>query len=129
MREQNANTPRPSRASDWMAELNEGELEPAQKAALADWLRESPGNVREFLEANLLAQDLRDLPVSREQLDDWVKEVREGRAPIPLEVPNTPSFINEAQHVGGARPRNRLRSWSIAASVALIALFGAGTYL
>lgn len=129
MREQNGHTPRPSRASDWMAELNEGELEPAQKAALADWLRESPLNVRELLEANLLAQDLRDLPVTREQLEEWVKEVREARLPIPLAVTGTPSFVDEARHGDRTLPRSVLRSWSIAASVALITLFGAATYM
>jgi transmembrane sensor len=128
MTEQNAHSARPTDASDWMAELNQGELEPAQKAALADWLRESPVNVREFLEANLLAQDMRDIAVSREQLEDWVKQVREARPPIPFPVTGMPSSVNLASQVNRAQSRNRFRVWSIAASVALVVMFGAMTY-
>jgi transmembrane sensor len=129
MRESNADTPRPTSASDWMAELNQGELDPERKAALTDWLRESPLNVREFLEANLLAQDLRDVPVSREQLEDWVKEVREARSPIPLAVTGTTSVFDAAPRSDRVQRRNRRRAWSIAASLALVASFGAAAYM
>lgn len=128
MREHKADNPRPAAASDWIAELGQGELDPAQKAALADWLRESPRNVREFLDATLLAQDLRDVPVSREQLDDWVKEARESRSPIPLTATGAPSSFDETVRVDRA-PRSRLRTWSIAASVAFVAMTGAATYM
>lgn len=129
MRERKSDTARPTNASDWMAELNQGELEPAQKAALTDWLRESPVNVRELLEANLLAQDIRDIPVTREQLEDWVREARDAQPPIPLAVTGSPSFLNEAPHADREPPRRRLGAWSIAASAALVALFGAGWYV
>ena len=127
MREK-ADTP-PTTASDWMAELGQGDLDPAQKAALTDWLRESPRNVRELIETTLLARDIRDIPVSREQLDEWVKEVREGRPPIPLAVAGTPSSFNEAAHVDRAPARSWLRTWAMAASVAFVAVMGTATYL
>lgn len=119
----------PSSASDWMAELNHGELEPARRAALTDWLRESPVNVRELLEAHLLAQDIRDIPVSREQLEDWINDAREERPPIPLAVTDTPCFVEAARHGDRTPLRNRIRSWSMAASIALVALSGVATYM
>ncbi|MBL8265655.1 FecR family protein [Steroidobacter sp.] len=129
MREQKADTSRPTTASDWMAELGQGELDPAQKSELADWLRESPRNVREFLEATLLGQDLRDTAVSREQLDDWVKEVRESRPAIPFTATSKASLADETPVTGREQSRSRLRTWGIAASVALVATISAATYL
>jgi len=37
-------------ASSWMIELEEGEIDPAQRAQFDQWLRRSPENVRAFLE-------------------------------------------------------------------------------
>lgn len=125
MREQKVDTAHPTTASDWMAELGQRELEPEQKAALTDWLRESPRNVRELLEATLLERDIRDVPVSPEQLDEWVKEARESRAPIPLPVARS----DADPHSDRATPRSKLRTWSIAASVAFVALIGGATYM
>lgn len=125
MREQKVDTTRLTTASDWMAELGQQELEPDQKAALTDWLRESPRNVREMLEATLLEQDIRDVPVSRDQLDEWVKEARESRAPSPLPV----AGFDAASQPDRAKPRSKLRAWSIAASVAFVAMIGGAAYL
>lgn len=128
MKEHKADRSGPAAASDWIAELGQGELDPARKAALADWLRESPRNVREFLEATLLAQDLRDVSVSRAQLDAWVEEAREPRSPIPITGTGTPASFDAAACADRA-PRSRRRSWTIAASVAFVAMAGAATYL
>ena len=50
-------------APEWIAELTERELTLSQKAALTDWLRESPIHVRDFLQLTLLHQDLAALPI------------------------------------------------------------------
>lgn len=129
MTDQRVDPSRPTSASDWMAELGQRELDPAQKAELADWLRESPRNVREFLEATLLGQDIRDTAVSREQLDEWVKEARESRPPIPFAAASR-SLADDVSHSDRAvKPRNRLQAWGIAASVALVTTISAATYL
>lgn len=126
MREQKADPSNPATASDWIAEIGQGELDPAQQAALADWLRESPRNVRELLETTLLAQDVRDIPLSREQLDEWVEEARRSRPVIPFT--GSSSALDDAQ-LDRAPPRNGLRAWAMAASVALVVMISAATYV
>jgi len=72
-------------APEWITELAERELTSSQKAALTDWLRESPIHVRDFLQLTLLHQDLAALPIDVDELDTWVREARStALAPIPL---------------------------------------------
>jgi transmembrane sensor len=125
MRDQNPDNRRATTASDWMAELGSGELAPAQKAALADWLRESPRNVREFLELTLLEQDLRESAPSRQQLDEWVAAAR-AMKPIPIATGRDAAASSAVRARDEQKPiRNRIRSWSLAASVALVVMVSA----
>lgn len=124
--------PRIETATDWLAELGGAEPGPAEKAALTDWLRESPRNVRDFLELTLLDQDLRATPLEPQQVREWVKEVRD-LAPTPIttahdtrssrahKVAATPEATSR-----GMSTRSKLRTWGIAASLALAVVMGAG---
>ena len=62
----------PANASEWLAEAGDDGLTASQKAALADWLRESPVHVREFLQTTLIQQNLGKLRISSEQIETWV---------------------------------------------------------
>jgi transmembrane sensor len=66
----------PANASEWLSEAGNEELTPSQRAALADWLRESPVHVREFLQMTLIQQDLGELNISPEQIESWVNEAK-----------------------------------------------------
>ena len=77
----------PSSAAEWAAELADGELTDAQRAALTDWLRESPVHVRELLQLTLIHRDFAALAIGPEQREVWVQEVRaSAQAPTPLLV-------------------------------------------
>jgi transmembrane sensor len=116
---------RAATAPEWMAELGSVEFGPAQKAALADWLRESPRNVRDFLELTLLDQDLREVPVSAQQVNDWVAEVREMK-PTPIAaMRDTSPALDMIERHDRTPARSRLRAWGMAASVALVVAMGA----
>jgi transmembrane sensor len=78
-------------ASEWLAEAGDDSLTVAQKAALADWLRESPVHVRELVQTTLIHQDLRKLKISAEQIGSWInsaKAARQEPTRIALAVPN-----------------------------------------
>src|SRR5262245_22072336 len=66
----------PTTAADWIAQLAEAEPNAAQRAALTDWLRESPTHVRELLDLTLIHQELASLPLAAEQLEGWMREAR-----------------------------------------------------
>jgi len=73
----------PTTAPEWIARVSGGQLTRADKAALTDWLRESPRHVREFLELTFLHEDLKTLELDKAQLDAWVQEARDMAA-IPI---------------------------------------------
>jgi transmembrane sensor len=106
-------------AYDWMVQLHQGPLSTAQKAALSDWLLDSPAHVRALLELMLVDHDLRSLPISAEQVSEWVQAVRSTPEPLVLGSPDRPAT--------GAPPatarKSRIR-WSLAAGV-VVAVLGA----
>ena len=64
-------------AAEWIARLSDNqELTPIEKAGLTDFLRASPIHVRDLIEAVLLREDVRNLPIEAEQLERWVAEAR-----------------------------------------------------
>ena len=67
---------RPKDAAEWLAEAGDDGLSPAQRVALADWLRESPAHVRELVQVTLIHQDLGHLRISPEQIGEWVQEAK-----------------------------------------------------
>jgi transmembrane sensor len=66
-------------ASEWLAEAGDHALTVAQKAALADWLRESPVHVRELVRTTLIHQDLGKLKISPEQIESWINDAKAAR--------------------------------------------------
>jgi transmembrane sensor len=97
-------TDAPSTASEWIAEAANHELNAAQRAALADWLRESPAHVREFLQMTLVQQDLGSHKISAEQIDSWVREAKTA-----AQQPTHISTAAERQGLGGAADGGRVR--------------------
>jgi transmembrane sensor len=77
------NTEHPATAAEWLAEMAERPLTQASKAALADWLRESPRNVRELLDLTLMSEDLGKVRLPPEQIEAWVRAAREA-APVEI---------------------------------------------
>jgi transmembrane sensor len=73
----------PADASEWLAEAGNGGLTASQKAALADWLRESPVHVREMLKTTLLHQDLGKLKLSPEQIETLINDAKSACAAPP----------------------------------------------
>lgn len=117
-------------AAGWAARLGDAqELSPAEKAALADFLRESPLHVRELIEHTFIREDLKALPVSRQQLDRWVAGARAAVAgtaaesidPRPNLFPARPAY---GRRTGSARRHSR--KYLIAASLAGV-LFALGS--
>ena len=119
----------PSNVSEWMAQVGDEELIASQKAALADWLRESPAHVREFLQMTSVQQDLKGLKISVEQLETWVKEAKSAsREPISI------STVLESTGRRATRPSEtvvlrsrRSRIWLTAAC--LVATLFAGEFV
>src|SRR5579862_4274573 len=74
-------------AAEWTAKLSDRqELTRAEKAALADFMRESPANVRELIEHTFITEDLKSLPISQSDLDRWIAAARSnvaGTTPFP----------------------------------------------
>jgi transmembrane sensor len=124
---------------EWTVQLGEGALSPAQKKALSDWLLDSPHHVRSLLESMLLDHDLHSLPISAEQMNEWVQAARSAPADaIPL-TPSTGLPADDvqrressmtAQDARPAKPRLSWMRWSIAASVvvAVMAALGYGDW-
>jgi transmembrane sensor len=102
-----------STAAEWMAQVAGGELTHVQKASFTEWMRESPRNVRDFLELVLLSKDMSALPLSHEQVDVWVREARDSSAATPSISPIASRLLPG---------RRRLRAWAVAASIASAAL-------
>jgi len=115
-------------AADWMAELGGTEPGPAEKAAFTDWLRESPRNVRDFLDLTLLDQDLRATSLDPRQVREWVKEVRD-MAPTPIAANRDARSLRSHDGIvapDGVPMRSKPRIWGIAASLVLAVTLGAG---
>src|SRR6185437_3039429 len=74
-------------AAEWIAKLSDQqELTRAEKAALADFMRESPVNVRELIEHTCIAEDLKALAIPDSDLDRWIAAARSvvaGTIPFP----------------------------------------------
>lgn len=110
-------------AAKWLAECGEGEVSPAKRVALTDWLLESPRNVREFTELTLLSDDVSKLQFTREQLDAWVNEARSAAA--------LPTFLDvrrEHNPSGRSQSSALLRGprLALAAVLLLAVMIGAG---
>lgn len=72
-------------AADWIARLSDTqELTHAEKTALAEFLRESPTNIRELIQQTFIRHDLNALQIPQQQLDAWVAEVRASSHAIPF---------------------------------------------
>lgn len=122
-----------SSALEWMMQLRRGALSTTQRTALSDWLRESPTHVRSLLELMLLDHDLRSLPISLDQMNEWLQEARDAPdEPIPLTRAGRPladdaerSEASIAMQPAAADERrvSRMR-WGAAAAVA-VAVLGA----
>jgi len=121
----------PSNASEWLAEAANKELAASQKAALADWLRESPTHVREFLQMTLVQQDLGNLKISAEQIESWVNEAKSAsQEPTRITSVLEPTGRRENTPSGNdgfavALRSRRPRVW-LAAACLVVALLGAG---
>lgn len=123
----------PTTAPEWIARVSGGQLTRADKAALTDWLRESPRHVREFLELTFLHEDLKTLELDKAQLDAWVQEARDMAA-IPISsaaLPTTdagPAAVESCPAEPGRPARRRWSGvWGLAASI-IVALIVAGGY-
>lgn len=66
----------PVNAAEWLAEARKEKLTASRRAALTDWLRESPTHVCEFLQMTLIQEDLGKLKVSPEQIEAWISEAK-----------------------------------------------------
>jgi transmembrane sensor len=118
----------PSNVSEWLAEVGDGDLTPSQKAALADWLRESPAHVREFLQATLMRQDLGKLQISPQMIETWIEDAKTAtRAPArigPATVSNFSGPSSSARLVVPRRGRGT-RVWLSAACLGMLVLAAA----
>ena len=120
----------PANAAEWLAELGNQELTTAQRAAFADWLRESPAHVREVLQVTLIQEDLRKLNISSEQVTSWV-DAAKSAAQEPTRISSQATFPTESEASCAAktnRPTSfsggRLRGWLSAACLAAALLLG-----
>ena len=115
-------------AADWAIRMDAGPLDPAQRQALARWLKASPAHVDELLYCAAILGSL-------EGVDRERKLATEDDA-LPPEPEVIPLFAAAPAAMGGGpcRPGQRAlpKRWAIAASVALLAaaalaLAGLGT--
>lgn len=115
-------------AADWAIRMDAGPLDPAQRQALARWLKASPAHVDELLYCAAILGSL-------EGVDRERKLATEDDA-LPPEPEVIPLFAAAPAAMGGGpyRPGQRAlpKHWAIAASVALLAaaalaLAGLGT--
>jgi transmembrane sensor len=120
----------PPSGPDWFAEIAEHDLNPSQKAALADWLRESPTHVRELLQLTALQENLAAQTISADQIESWIQEVK-STAPWPRSISAAAapsSAATRTRHVRGfgAYLRGRPRQlWLPAACLTAVVLLGA----
>jgi len=120
----------PTNATEWLAELGSGELTSAQKAAFADWLRESPAHVREVLQVTLVQDDLRKLEIPSGQTASWISEARSA-AREPTEISREATFpaARETRRAAQTGPAaaligRRRGGWLSAACLAIATLVG-----
>jgi transmembrane sensor len=119
-------------AAEWTAKLRDHEeLTHAEKAALTDFIRESPTHVRELIEHTFIIEDLKALPIPQSDLDKWIADARSAvSGTIPF--PEKRVLPSEAFHRKGPRarpPRTDLgRRFTIAASLAAVLAIG-GVFL
>lgn len=109
-------------AADWMAEMGETEATPALKRAFADWLRESPANVRAMLELSLLREDLRGVKISAAQMSAWMLAARNSTNIGLLRAGS--AATTQAGKVSAAPARK----WYLALAAALVLAIGAATW-
>jgi transmembrane sensor len=118
----------PANTSEWLAEAGNNGLTASQKAALADWLRESPTHVREFLQTTLIHQDLGELQISPEQIAIWISDAKSAsRAPTRIALAfdatdRTPS--GNGGHVA-SRAARKPRVWLAAACLGTLVVAAA----
>jgi transmembrane sensor len=115
----------PANASEWLVEAGNNGLTASQKAALADWLRESPVHVREFLQTTLIHQDLGKLKIPPEQIATWINDAKSAsqeptRIALALE-PTVPSPSGNGSRMVSRGPRRR-RVWLAAACLGALVL-------
>ena len=115
----------PTNASEWLAEVGDDDLTTSQKAAVADWLRESPANVREFLQTTLMRQDLGKLKISPQQIETWIDDAKSA-SQVPTRitlaaVSAVPGPGND-RRLEASRRRHGPRVWLAAACLGMLAL-------
>jgi transmembrane sensor len=115
----------PANASEWLAEAGNNGLTASQKAALADWLRESPVHVRELLQTTLIHQDLGKLKISPQQIETWINDAKSAsqeptRIALALEPTVQSSSANRSR--GVTRAPRRPRVWLAAACLGVLLL-------
>ena len=115
----------PTSASEWLAEAGNNGLTASEKAALADWLRESPAHVRDLLQTTLIHQDLRNLEISPEQIRSWVHDARSAsQEPTQIALASEPAVRSPSVNTNravflGARG---YRGWLAAACLGAISI-------
>ncbi len=100
-------------AASWVLELQGGELSKAERKRFANWLRESPANVREYLELSGMWKELETLDADC-CID--VEALLEDTNVVPLEPGNA---AVDAPPAGKVR---RQPLYSMAAAVALVSV-------
>jgi len=115
----------PANASEWLAEAGNNGLTASRRAALADWLRESPVHVREFLQMTLLHQDLGKLKISPEQIETWINDAKSASA-APPRIALALETTVQSPNVNGSRMASRAlrrpRVWFAAACLGALVL-------
>ena len=115
-----SNTDSPANAADWLATLMEGKADAATRAAFAEWTRESPANIREWLELTLISADLQAVRLSDETVQSWIDEARQ--APVASIHPSA------AEMQGPPGPRSFLRSYLAAAVLVALCIVAGGAW-
>lgn len=112
-----------AQALEWFVAHRSSELTDARREDFIDWLRASPAHVREYLALTGFAEDLKALagefPASAETLIERARAEPESVHPI-FATTELASDSRRSALPAAARPR--LRSWAIAASVAITAI-------
>ena len=106
------NNPRAKEAADWILAAQERALTKRERRQLAEWLRSSPANVREYLEAVAVWNDMARID-SDGQIDVDALSSTDGVVPFPAPSPFAASFTTR---------RSRLVRISAIAAAVVIAL-------
>jgi transmembrane sensor len=121
----------PTSASEWLAEAGNNGLTASEKAALADWLRESPVHVREFLQTTLIHQDLGKLKICPEQIEAWINDAKSASQEptrIVLDWKATVPRPNDNGRLAASLAARRPLVWFAAACLGTV-IFAAGLVL